>query len=108
MQKKAKIQGKPATITRPCVTIDTIFPERTPFIVPSIKKIILKYTGSGPAVTKPKMKNADPLKTLIQSPDMLNKFNNRIVICRRRLLKEIIINGSDDKQTFIDNRLLTI
>lgn len=59
-------------------------------------------------VTKPKMKSADPLKKLNQSLETLNKFNSRVVVCRRRLLKEITINGSDDKEPFVDYRLLTI
>lgn len=71
-----------------------IFPEKADPIkssLPMTRKIGFKFAGCCPVPAKPK-KNLSVEKKFEQSNELLQRFNQRFVIGRRKLLKPIYIN----------------
>lgn len=91
-------------------TIDDLFPERTSHIrkvAPSTRRIGFKFAGCCPVLAKSTIKLSAE-QQFIQSFDLYNKLNKRIVICRRKLLKPIYINKNPSLSHLIDNRQYNI
>lgn len=64
-------------------TLDDAFPDRS---VMKRRNIGFKFAGCCPVILKPKLQ----LPTdVIQQVDLLTNFNNKVVICKRKLLKSI-------------------
>lgn len=91
-------------------TIDDLFPERTSHIrkvAPSTRRIGFKFAGCCPVLAKSTIKLSAE-QQFIQSFDLYNKLNKRIVICRRKLLKPIYINKNPSLSHLTDNRQYNI
>lgn len=76
-------------------TLDDAFPDRA-----SLKRrnIGFKFAGCCPVILKPKLQ----LPTdVIQQADLLTNFNNKVVICKRKLLKSITdVKSIEQKSDF--------
>lgn len=76
-------------------TLDDAFPGRS-----SLKRrnIGFKFAGCCPVILKPKFQ----LPTdVVQQTDLLASFNNKVVICKRKLLKSITdVNRVEQKRDF--------
>lgn len=87
-------------------TIGDFFPERTSHIrkiAPSTRRIGFKFAGCCPVLAKSTIKLSAE-QQFVQSFDLCNKLNKRIVICRRKLLKPIYINKHADLSYLTDHR----
>lgn len=91
-------------------TMADLFPERTSHIrkvAPSMRRIGFKFAGCCPVLAKSTIKLSAE-QQFVQSFDLCNKLNKRIVICRRKLLKPIYINKLADLRHLTDNRQYNI
>lgn len=102
--KKTKRHSQP--------TIDDLFPDRIKhthkmMTAPSTRRIGFKFAGCCPVLAKTTNKLSAE-QQFVQSFDLYNKFNKRIVICRRKLLKPIYINHPNNLGHLTDNRQYNI
>lgn len=92
-------------------TIDELFPERIKHInrlmAPAQRRIGFKFAGCCPVLVKTSIKLSAE-QQFVQSFDLYNKLNKRIVICRRKLLKPIYINHAANLSHLTDNRQYNI
>lgn len=92
------------------LSMDDVFPDRTPPIrklAPSTRRIGFKFAGCCPVLAKPNLKLTSE-QQFVQSIDLCNKLNRRIIVCRRKLLKPIFINDFPSINYLIDNRQYNI
>lgn len=85
-------------------TIDLFFPNRP---TPKSRKIGFKFAGCSPLQVKQRNKSVVN-QVLVQSEEAVEQFNSRIVICRRKLLKQLVINDVNDASKFVDYRRMNI
>lgn len=64
-------------------TLDDAFPDRS---LLKHRNIGFKFAGCCPVILKPKLQLPSDV---IQQVDALTNFNNKVVICKRKLLKSI-------------------
>lgn len=98
------------TTKKPIISMDDMFPDRTPLIrklAPTTRRIGFKFAGCCPVLAKPNLKLTSE-QQFVQSIDLCNKLNKRILICRRKLLKPIYINDYPTISHLIDNRQYNI
>lgn len=91
-------------------SIDDLFPDRTSHIrkvAPSTRRIGFKFAGCCPVLAKSTIKLSAE-QQFVQSFDLCNKLNKRIIICRRKLLKPIHINQHPNLSHLTDNRQYNI
>ncbi|XP_055316588.1 uncharacterized protein LOC129576090 [Sitodiplosis mosellana] len=72
------------------------------------RRIGFKFAGCCPVLTKSTSIKRSAEQQFVQSFDLYNKLNKRIVICRRKLLKPIYINHSANLSHLTDNRQYNI
>lgn len=91
-------------------SMDEIFPERTDIIkaqLPTKRKIGFKFAGCCPVPAKPR-KNLSIEQKFEQSSELLERFNTRFVICRRKLLKSIFLDDKQKISNLCDYRFYTL
>lgn len=91
--------------------MDTLFPDRQTQSTSRNKKIGFRFAGCRPVPVKPKLKST-VTQEIVQAEESLRKFNEKIVICKRKLLKPMYFNDyvdeKDRNSLVTDYRWLTI
>lgn len=91
-------------------SINDFFPELTSHVrkvTPSTRRIGFKFAGCCPVLAKSTIKLSAE-QQFVQSFDLCNKLNKRIIICRRKLLKPIYINQHPSLSHLTDYRQYNI
>lgn len=88
--------------------LKTLFPERTAQISLKNNKIGFRFAGCRPVAVKPKNKFSSNTE-IIQNEEFLKRFNKKVVLCGRKLLKPIYLNTYGNRfQPVSDLRSITL
>lgn len=105
-----RLKDRPVVVRKSLHTIDDYFPERASQVqrmAVASRKIGFKFAGCCPVIGKAVTKQTNSEPTFVPT-DFDKKFNERFVICGRKLLKPIYINKRGDIRLIVDYKRYNI